>query len=134
MLRSTKMRRYIGWAGLFAILLVALAPTISQFRAASVGDTNSPVALFGMHAGHDMAAMGAAPQGAHGKGSAPPDECWKRCGYCGFLSHSPVMGGFAHLAALAAPVAASAPDRGIPARPHASHSVAAQPRGPPQFS
>jgi hypothetical protein len=135
MLRSTKTRRYIRWAGLFAILLVALAPTVSQLRAASDGETSSPASLFGMHAGHDMAAMGdAAPQGADGKGSAPPDDCWKKCGYCGFLSHSPVMGGFAYLAALAAPVAASAPDRSIPARTHVSYSVAAQPRGPPQVS
>jgi hypothetical protein len=136
MLRSAKTRRRLGWAGLFAILLVALAPTISQLRAASSGDTSSPVAHAGMHAGHDMAAMHdeAAALGAHGKDSNCPDDCWKKCGYCGFLSLSPVMGGFAYVAAFPAPVAASTPDRSIPARPHARYSVVAQPRGPPQLS
>jgi hypothetical protein len=136
MIRSAKTRRCIGWAGLFAILLVALAPTVSQLRAASGGEACSPVAVSGMHAGHDMAAMedDASPRGAHGKSGTSPDDCWKKCGYCGFLSGSPVMGSFAYLAAFPAPVEQYTPFRSVPARAHVSYGGAAQPRGPPQLS
>ena len=132
---SAKTQRYVGWVGLFAILLVALAPTVSQLRAATAASTGSAFALASLHAGHDMAAMDdAAPRAANGKGGTSPDDCWKKCGYCGFLSVSPAAGGFAYLAAFAAPVAAPMADRSIPSRRHISYSVAAQPRGPPQLS
>ncbi|MEO7756824.1 MAG: hypothetical protein ABIS07_09610, partial [Dokdonella sp.] len=63
-----------------------------------------------------------------------PDDCWGKCGYCGFLIHSPVMGCVAYVAAFAAPVATSTPCHSFPVRAHVAYDLAAQPRGPPQFS
>lgn len=136
MFRATKTRRYLAWMGLFAILLVALAPTVSQLHASSDGHLGSLIGRAGLHAGHDMAAMGGEPASSHDhdKSGKSPDDCWKKCGYCGFLTHSPLTGGFAYLAAFPAPIAVSIPDRSIPVRAHLAYDLAAQPRGPPQFS
>ncbi|MEO5561316.1 MAG: hypothetical protein ABIO49_15305 [Dokdonella sp.] len=41
-----------------------------------------------------MPVMGGEPASLHelDKSGKSPDDCWKKCGYCGFLGHSPVMG------------------------------------------
>jgi hypothetical protein len=129
--RSFHRHRPIAWLALFAILLVALAPTVSQ------------VAMSLRHGGHGAhhghahaAAMQAAEHAGHGSHAAEahdaaPGDCWTACGYCDLFNHVPAL----ELPACGDLVAADLPAVAI----EAGHRVAtgivqrrsAQPRGPP---
>jgi hypothetical protein len=112
---------------LLAILLIAIAPTVSQFRAVLRANA------VGAH--HHLASSdssGAPCADEHAGGL--PDDCWKKCGYCDFLHHTPAAGGINYHATFAAidlvlPVA-----RCIAGTAHSSYAQAAQPRGPPLFA
>lgn len=89
----------IAWMGLFAILLVALAPTVSQVAASLRHAANAnAVAMAEAHAGHAShdvpshatahADHGASHAGDHG---TPPDDCWSACGYCDLFGHVPAL-------------------------------------------
>ena len=120
------------------MLLVALAPTISQWRASA-----SPHA--GMHALHHAMAkadMPASPSphalhaqgGAHGQAPASPDDCWKACGYCDFFMQLPSVGGISHppLEPIALPQ--PLPPVFLAVRLAPRFVIAARPRGPPSFA
>ena len=115
------------------MLLVALAPTISQWRAAA-----SPHA--GMHAMHHAMAMpdAHAAHAMHGHDGAAtpasdPDD-WRQCGYCDFFTLAPAVGGLSH-----PPFAAIALPQPLPplfavARIAPRLVITARPRGPPSFA
>lgn len=116
--------------GLWAILLVALAPTVSQLRAASAGAHDSRFASDLAHAAHGPQSALAIPCGHDGDGKVP-DDCWKKCGYCGFLTDSPAAAGIAFLASVIAPSTLPPSERTKKHRPRDAYGIAAQPRGPP---
>jgi len=129
-IRSIKQRRCFAWTGLLAILLVALAPTVSQLRAANGDGYGSRSGPDITHAAHGPESALAIPCGHDARGKAP-DDCWRKCGYCGFLTDTPAAAGIAFVAA---PVAATAspPSGRTDIRRRHDPGIAAQPRGPPQ--
>jgi hypothetical protein len=128
-----------------AILLLAVVPTISQVIAsvpahaalrmlASESAPASGHACEGTHSdhvGHEQPVPDehANPHCRHG--DRPGDDCWHKCGYCDFLTHTPALGGFGFLAQFASAL----PPQLVPLtreqRAHAAYFPAAQPRGPP---
>lgn len=127
----------MAWLAIFAMLLLALAPTVSQWRGAHAPHdghaahvaASAPAghAAASDHAGH--VAHAALAQDASGDDCA--GDCWRKCGYCDFLAHAPV------LAAVALTIAVSPLPPAIPAPRHrraprhAERFSPAQPRGPP---
>ncbi|RAO76943.1 DUF2946 family protein [Dyella jiangningensis] len=102
-----------------AIWLAVVAPMISQTLA--VADT--PAMTMGMDCDgpHD-----------HAPPLAPHPSSMEKCGYCGLLSHQPV------LLAASLPAALNQPPAGLPVAYRAPLSaepsvLAAAPRGPPVF-
>lgn len=133
-IRSATTQRRLAWLGLLAMLLVALAPTISQWRAIA-----SPHA--GMHAMHHAMAVDGMTDsmpaahtrgGAHGHAAGSDD--WKQCGYCDFFAQAPSVGGVSHppLAAIALPQ--PLPSVFVAVRLAPRFFIAARPRGPPAFA
>lgn len=112
------------------MLLVALAPTISQWRASA-----SPHA--GMHAMHHaMAADDAHAAHQHSgarKQSSDPDD-WKQCGYCDFFAQAPSVGGVSHPPFTTIALPQPLPPVFITARLAPRFVIAARPRGPPSFA
>ena len=133
MIRSSRQRHGFAWLGLLAILLVALAPTVSQLRAAlndGYGSRSGPDIT---HAAHGPESALAIPCG-HDSGGKAPDDCWRKCGYCGFLTDTPAAAGIAFVAAPVAATASSPCGHTVTRRRHDPYVIAAQPRGPPQFA
>jgi hypothetical protein len=117
-IRHFQNRHAIGWLAILAMLLLALAPTVSRVVGPHAPAHHHEVAQAG-HAGH------------HGGAGNGGGDCWSQCGYCDFLAHAPALG------ALAYPIALQAVLPSIPV-PQALHQprlavaiFAAQPRGPP---
>ena len=126
-IRKLERQRCIAWMAVLAILLLSIVPTISQIVAG--------------HAPHVHASMTAAEH-AHHTGHAPTrgddqsrdrdDDCWRKCGYCDFLAHTPALATIAYLPAFAGTVA-PAPINDERAEPRYAKPIrVAQPRGPPQ--
>jgi hypothetical protein len=126
-IRHFQQRRALGWLAIFAMLLLALVPTVSR--------------VVGLHAPahhHEASQGGRAGHVAHHGGSgidaAKRDDrgdCWSACSYCDFLAHAPTLGALAHAIALQA-VHPSIPALPPLRQPRLSFAfVAAQPRGPP---
>ena len=126
-IRKLERQRCIAWMAVLAILLLSIVPTISQIVAG--------------HAPHVHASMTAAEH-AHHMGHAPirgddqnrdrDDDCWRKCGYCDFLAHTPALATIAFLPAFTGAVA-PAPINDERAEPrYAKPTRVAQPRGPPQ--
>jgi hypothetical protein len=129
-IRRRTSQRHLARLGLFAMLLVALAPTISQWRAGA-----SPHA--GMHAMHHAMAAGdahAAHQHADAQRQPADPDDWKQCGYCDFFAQAPSVGGVSHppLATIALPQ--PSPTVFFAVRLAPRFTVAARPRGPPSFA
>jgi len=133
-IRRHATQRRFAWLGLFAMLLVALAPTISQWRASV-----SPHA--GMHAMHHAMAMGGMTEAMHAahlraaaRGHAPDPDDWKQCGYCDFFTQAPSLGGMSHppFATIALPQSLPAAFAAVRLAPR--FDIAARPRGPPSFA
>lgn len=123
-----RQRRPIAWLALIAILLVALAPTVSQFAMS--------LRHGGHHAHEHTASMPADEHAGHAShtqpaNDAPPEDCWSACGYCDLFSHVPALElpPCGELAAADLPAIAIDSDRRAPAS--VVHRRAAQPRGPP---
>ena len=130
--RSLHRRRPTAWLALLAILLVALAPTVSQ------------VAMGLRHGGHDShhghahaaaatQATGHADHGAHAAQAhdAAPEDCWTACGYCDLFSHVPALELPACAALVAADLPALAIESGYRVATGPAQRRSAQPRGPP---
>ena len=108
-----------------AILLLSIVPTVSQLVAG-----RAPHAGHVHHAASHAEHSGRAGRDLAGSGGTD-DECWRKCGYCDFLVHAPVLGTIAYMPAFA-PAPAPIPIGHEPDRPsYAEHFPAAQPRGPP---
>jgi len=146
-LRTARSNRLLAWMGLLAIVLLSIAPTISRVLAY----TSQPPAATGILAGSATAEGGHACNGSHLAGHAdhdaapsnehtgahcrhgdkPGEDCWHKCGYCDFLTHTPALGSFeffAHFATALPPVFVA---HTLAQRTHAAYFPAAQPRGPP---
>lgn len=132
--RPFRQRRPIAWLALFAILLVALAPTVSQFAMSL---------RHGGHHAHEHAAStqadehaGHASHAQEGQDAqdAPAEDCWSACGYCDLFSHVPALElpPCVELVAVDLPGIAIGSDRGVSAS--VVQRRAAQPRGPPPQS
>ena len=122
-----RQRRPLAWLALFAILLVALAPTVSQL-AMSLRHDN--------HHAHEHASMQADEHAGHASHApeahdAPAEDCWSACGYCDLFNHVPALElpPCAELVAADLPAVALDADRRVPASVVQRRS--AQPRGPP---
>lgn len=130
-LRNLHRRSSIAWLALFAILLVALAPTVSQVamslqqagHGAHHAHMQATAAGSDAHAGH-----AAHPSAGH---EVVPDDCWAACGYCDLFSHVPALElpGCGELVEPALP--AHAIEFAFDVVAHATHRLSAQPRGPP---
>jgi len=130
-IRATGQRRFLAWVGLLAILLVALAPTVSQLRAARGDAHGLPSSSDIAHAAHGPESALAIPCG-HDPGGKAPDDCWRKCGYCGFLTDTPAAAGIAFVSAPVAATASPPSGRVDTRHRHDPYGIAAQPRGPPQ--
>lgn len=116
------------------MLLVALAPTISQWRAGA-----SPHA--GMHAMHHAMAMDGTADAMHGahmraaaQGHASDPDDWKQCGYCDFFAQVPSVGGIVHPPFVAIALPQPLPPVFAVVRLAPRFVIAARPRGPPSFA
>ncbi|WP_164992081.1 DUF2946 domain-containing protein [Burkholderia stabilis] len=114
--------------GLIAILMMALAPAVSQMMA-------SRHRLVDVLAVYCSASIDEAPV-AHddGKPAHHVNTHWQACPYCSFVAHATVLPG--HPVAFAVPLAdAQMPvvSASVPARIRVVHTIA-QSRAPPAFS
>ena len=118
-IRHFRRRCALDWLAIVAILLLALAPTVSQVISAHAPVHRHAVAMDGHagHAGHHAGASG--------------EDCWSKCGYCDFLAHAPVLGAVAQAIALDAVRAAIPVLAPLWQSRHAAGLRVAQPRGPP---
>jgi hypothetical protein len=120
-IRHLRQWRALGWLAIFAMLLLALVPTISRVVGLDAPAHHHQVSRSG-HAGHTA---------HHGGSSGDGSDCWSKCGYCDFLAHAPALGTFAHAIALQVvhpPIPALPPLR----QPRCAIAfAAARPRGPP---
>jgi len=127
--RRTSQRR-LAWLGLFAMLMVALAPTISQWRASA-----SPHA---MHHAMAMGGMTDAEHAAHMRGAAhgraADSDDWKQCGYCDFFAQAPSVGGVSHPSLTTIALPQPLPPVFVAVRLAPRFAVSARPRGPPSFA
>lgn len=118
--------------GLLAILMVTLAPTVSQVLASHerLGD-----ALATYCTATDADTVSAAdPAAQNGKSTNPARWHWQACAYCGLLAHTSVLPGSVVAVAgslLAEPAALVVVQQVV--RLVVVHT-AAQPRAPPAFS
>jgi hypothetical protein len=146
-LRTARSNRLLAWMGLLAIVLLSTVPTISRV----VAYTSHPLAATRILADNQTAETGHACEGTHHSGHVdhdapasiehasahcrhgdnPGEDCWHKCGYCDFLTHTPALGSFeffAHFATALPPVLVS---RTLAQHAYATYFPAAQPRGPP---
>lgn len=146
-LRTARSNRLLAWMALLAIVLLSIVPTISRVVAyaslpsaatrilADSATAETGHACNGNHrANHadDDEPASNEHSGAHCRhGDKPGEDCWHKCGYCDFLTHTPALGSFeffAHFATALPPVLVP---RTLAQRAHATYFPAAQPRGPP---
>ena len=104
-----------------AIVLLSVVPAVSQ--------------IVLRHAPHVHASMSAAGH-AHHMGNMPmdgdrDDDCWRKCGYCDFLAHTPALATIAFVPAFTGAVAPAPVDQQRAEPRHAKPLRVAQPRGPP---
>ena len=129
--RSLRKQKSVAWLALVAILLLSIVPTISQVVA-------SPAS----HAGHASHAAATQDSNPHHHSEDPATPCpdgdrhrddWHKCGYCDFLVHAPALDSVPYLAQFSAvlpPADLTGPSQ---QRVRLTHSLAAQPRGPPNL-
>lgn len=145
-LRTARSNRLLAWMGLLAIVLLSIVPTISRVvthmshplaavriladNPAEIGRACEGNSHAG-HADHDAPASNE-HAGAHCRhDDKPGEDCWHKCGYCDFLTHTPALGSFEFFAHFAASLPPVLVPRNLAQRTHAAYFPAAQPRGPP---
>jgi hypothetical protein len=105
-----------------AVLLLSVVPTVSQI-----------VLTRAQHAHASMTIAGHAEHLGHMPGGDRDDECWRKCGYCDFLAHTPAIATIAYVPAFAG-AAEAIPINRSRAEPRFALPIrAAQPRGPPSI-
>lgn len=111
------------------MLLLALAPTISQVLGAHAPHHGRVEHVAAGHAGH-------AAHMVHAQLPADDDcagDCWRRCGYCDFFAHTPALAYVAQ-AILISPLRPAVPLTRHRIEPRiAQRFSSAQPRGPPDL-
>jgi hypothetical protein len=120
-IRKLERQRWIAWMAVLAIVLLSVVPTVSQ--------------IVLRHAPHVHASMSAAEH-AHHMGNMPmdgdrDDDCWRKCGYCDFLAHTPALATIAFVPAFTGAVAPAPVDQQRAEPRYAKPLRVAQPRGPP---
>jgi hypothetical protein len=121
-IRKLERQRYIAWMAVVAVLLLSVVPTISQIVLTRAQHAHASMTV-AEHTGH----LGHMPTGDR------DDECWRKCGYCDFLAHTPAIATIAYVPAFAG-AAAPIPIDSSRAEPrYALPTRAAQPRGPPSI-
>ena len=120
-IRKLERQRYIAWMAVLAVLLLSFVPTISQVVLAKAPRAHASMSVAG-HAGH----LGHMPSGDR------DDDCWRKCGYCDFLTHTPALATIAFVPAFAGAVAPMPIERPR-SESHYAPIRAAQPRGPPSL-
>lgn len=104
-----------------AVLLLSIVPTISQIVSGRMPHVHASMTA-AEHA-HHMAHATA--------GGDRDDDCWRKCGYCDFLAHTPALATIAYLPAFAGAVAPAPLGRACAEPRYAKPVRVAQPRGPP---
>ena len=122
-IRDYRRRRWPAWLAAAAALLLAFAPPLSQTLAARAMTAHHG-ATAEHHRHHAETASG-------GVASSLDEDCFRKCGYCDFLAHAPLLenGVPAWLATAPAHARPRAPFIRDPATE--SRFRIAQPRGPP---
>jgi hypothetical protein len=123
-IRHFQNRRAPGWLAIFAMLLLALVPTVSRVVGLHAPAHHHEVVQAGHdgHAGH---------HGGPGGNAGDGDDCWSKCGYCDFLAHAPVLGALVYPIALHGLHPSIPPPSPLRQPRLAIAFPAAQPRGPP---
>jgi hypothetical protein len=125
-MRSRLLRKIGSIVGLLAILMTALAPTVSQALASNARFD----ALLAVHCSAALHARQHDPAPSHQSGIGH----WETCGYCNLAAHTPV------LPPLRSSSPALAAGQARPPVPPAQHIApyapvfSAQPRAPPSFA
>jgi hypothetical protein len=109
-----------------AILLLSVVPTISQILVHHVPHVHGSMSA-AEHAHH----MGHAPATGSDQGRDRDDDCWRKCGYCDFLAHTPALATIAFVPAFAGAAAPMPLDRESVEPRYAKPVRVGQPRGPP---
>jgi DUF2946 family protein len=123
-IRKLERQRCIAWMAVLAIVLLSIVPTISQIVAGHAPHVHASMTA-AEHARH----MGHAQAGDQGRDR--DDDCWRKCGYCDFLAHTPALATIGYVPAFAGAVA-PAPINDERAEPRYTKPIrVAQPRGPP---
>lgn len=147
-LRTARSNRLLAWMGLLAITLLSIAPTISRVAAyvsqppaatrsiadgATAGTGHACKGDYRAgHADHDAPLSSNEHASAHCRhGDKPGEDCWHKCAYCDFLTHTPALGSFEFFAHFAASLPPVLVPHTLAQRAHAAYFPAAQPRGPP---
>lgn len=120
-IRKLERQRCIAWMAVLAIVLLSVVPTVSQ--------------IVLRHAPHVHASMTAAEHARHmdhaATGGDRDDDCWRKCGYCDFLAHTPALATIAYGPAFTGAVAPTPLARECVEPRYAKPIRVAQPRGPP---
>lgn len=93
---SIQHMRTLAWLGLFAMLMIFIAPSISAHLAANSMD-NSEMAGMPMseeHAGHSAMmsqSLVDTPPTGHNMADMGSGDCFDFCGYCSLFHHSPPL-------------------------------------------
>jgi hypothetical protein len=125
-IRKLERQSYIAWMAVLAILLLSIVPTISQIVAGHAPHVHASMTA-AEHARH----MGHAPASGVDQGRDRDDDCWRKCGYCDFLAHTPALATIAYLPAFADAIAPAPINDERAELRYAKPTLVAQPRGPP---
>lgn len=125
-IRKLERQRCIAWMAVVAVLLLSIVPTISQIVSGHAPHVHASMSA-AAHAHH----MGNMPSGGIDQGRDRDDDCWRKCGYCDFLAHTPALATIAFVPAFTG-ADAPAPIDQERAEPRYEKPIrVAQPRGPP---
>ncbi len=119
--KHARTNRLAGWLALTAILLLTCMPVVSQVRATFVPHLHD----------HSLAHQGHEKHAVSGSIDPSDDECWKKCGYCDFLTHTPALAIVAYVPAFVGMPPIAAVDYTHSGARFDSGIRVAQPRGPP---
>ena len=124
-------RRFVGWMATFALLLAAVAPTISQ---ALVLVSRDSAAWAEICSTAGFRRVQSDPSGNQGEPSKPLVAMADHCQYCTLQSHAMAPPPAPIAIASLAPLTFEAPVLFATARRTLFAWIAAQPRGPPAYS
>ena len=122
-IRDYRRRRWPAWLAATAALLLAFAPPLSQVIAARAMPAH-PAAKAEHHRHHAETASGDAA-------ASLDEDCFRKCGYCDFLAHAPLLENSVPAWPAIAPIHVEPHAASIRNPATESRFRIAQPRGPP---